>query len=107
MAADIDAAAIVTYTQTGRTALRVARYRPRAPIIASTPHGETCRRLALVWGVTPLHNQSQPATTDELIDGSLGSALATECVRRGDTVVITAAVPAGGSVTNLIKVETV
>jgi pyruvate kinase len=107
MAADIDAAAIVTYTQTGRTARRVARYRPRAPIIASTPHGETCRRLALVWGVTPLLNQSQPATTDELIDGSLGSALATECVRRGDTVVITAAVPAGGSVTNLIKVETV
>jgi pyruvate kinase len=41
MAADIDAAAIVTCTQSGRTARRVARYRPRAPILAPTPHAET------------------------------------------------------------------
>ena len=106
MAADLDAAAIVTYTQTGRTAQRVARYRPRAPIIAATPHVETYRRLALVWGVTPLLNQNQPAETDGLINGSLGAALADSGVQRGDTLVITAAVPVGSTVTNLIKVET-
>ena len=106
MAADIDAAAIVTCTQSGRTARRVARYRPRAPILAPTPHAETYRRLALVWGVTPLLNQSDP-TTDELIAGALGVALTSTRVRRGDTVVITAGVPAGrAGMTNLIKVET-
>jgi pyruvate kinase len=106
MAADIDAAAIVTCTQSGGTARRVARYRPRAPILAPTPHAETYRRLALVWGVTPLLNQSQP-TTDELIDGALGAALASTRVQRGDTVVITAGVPVGRpGMTNLIKVET-
>jgi pyruvate kinase len=106
MAADIDAAAIVTCTQSGGTARRVARYRPRVPILAPTPHAETYRRLALVWGVTPLLTQSEP-TTDELIAGALGVALASTRVRRGDTVVIIAGVPVGRpGMTNLIKVET-
>jgi pyruvate kinase len=48
MAADIGAAAIVTYTQSGDTARRVAQYRPRAPILAQTPRAETYHRLALV-----------------------------------------------------------
>jgi hypothetical protein len=81
-------------TQSGGTARRVAQYRPRSPILAPTPHAETYRRLALVWGVTPLLNQSQP-TTDDLIDGALGAAVAAARVQRGDTVVITAGVPVG------------
>ena len=106
LAADIDAAAIVTCTQSGGTARRVARYRPRTAILAPTPHAETYRRLALVWGVTPLLNQSEP-TTDELIDGVLGAALASGRVQRGDTVVIAAGVPVGRpGMTNLIKVQT-
>jgi pyruvate kinase len=105
LATDIDAAAIVTCTQSGTTARRVARYRPRAPILAPTPHAETYRRLALVWGVTPLLNRSQP-TTDELIDGALGSVLAAGRAQHGDTVIATAGVPAGrAGTTNLIKVE--
>jgi len=63
-------------------------------------------RLALVWGVAPLLNRDQ-ATTDELINGALGAALAAGRVQHGDTVVITAGVPVGRpGMTNLIKVET-
>ena len=106
LAADIDAAAIITCTQSGGTARRVAQYRPRAPILAPTPHAETYRRLALIWGVAPLLNPGQP-TTDELINGALDAALAAGRAQRGDTVVITAGVPAGHpGMTNLIKVET-
>jgi pyruvate kinase len=107
LAADLDAAAIITCTQSGGTARRVAQYRPRCPILAPTPHAETYRRLALVWGVTPLVNPSQP-TTDGLIDGAVGAAMAAGRVHRGDTVVITAGVPVGRpGMTNVIKVETV
>jgi len=71
-----------------------------------TLHAETYRRLALVWGVTPLLNQSPP-TTDALIDGALSAALTAARVQRGDTVVITAGVPVGRpGITDLIKVET-
>ncbi|MFY9549836.1 MAG: pyruvate kinase, partial [Thermoanaerobaculia bacterium] len=105
-AADVGAAAIVTYTQSGGTARRVSRYRPRAPILAPTPHAETSRQLALVWGVTPLRDQSQPAV-DALIDGPIGAALAAARVQHGDPVVVTAGIPVGRpGTTNLIKVET-
>lgn len=91
LAADIEAAAIITCADSGGTARRVARQRPRAPILAPTSHAETYRRLALVWGVTPLLNPRQ-ATTGALIDGALGAAQATGRVQRGDTVVITAGI---------------
>jgi pyruvate kinase len=98
LAADIDAAAIVACTQSGSSARRVARCRPRTPILAPTPHAETYRRLALVWGVTPLLNQG---------DESLDAALAAARIQSGDTVVITAGVPAGRpGTTNVIKVQT-
>lgn len=106
LAADIDAAAILSYTRSGGTARRIAQYRPRPPIIAPTPQAETYRQLALVWGVTPVLNESQP-TTDVPIDGALGAALAAAGVRRGDTVVITAGIPVRGpGTTNSIRVET-
>ena len=43
--------AIVCYTATGSTALRVTRERPGMPVIGLTPVESTARRLALVWGV--------------------------------------------------------
>src|SRR5277367_4588686 len=47
----IGAKAICAFTASGSTALRAARERPEAPIIGLTPHQETARRLAVVWGV--------------------------------------------------------
>lgn len=44
-------AAIVAFTETGRTAQRISRYRPCCPIIAATPHEVTVKKLALNWGV--------------------------------------------------------
>jgi pyruvate kinase len=106
LAAHIDAAAIVTCTRSGSTARRIARYRPRVPILAPTPHQETYRRLALVWGVTPLLSEDRP-TTDEVIDGALRVVQTAGHVRRGHTAVVTAAaspdLQAGASV---IRVHT-
>ena len=48
VAHDLNCAAILTASATGRTARVVSRYRPRAPIICATNRQETCNRLALV-----------------------------------------------------------
>jgi len=106
LAANIDAQAIVTCTESGRTAQRVARYRPRTLILAPTPHAETYRRLALVWGVTPLMNQSGKAT-EEVMDGALSAAREAGRVHTGDTVVLTAGVGRESGTTNLIQVKKV
>jgi len=49
----LDVAAMVAYTSSGSSALRMARERPRAPIIGMTPRRETARRLALALGCQP------------------------------------------------------
>ncbi|HTV34085.1 MAG TPA: pyruvate kinase [Methylocella sp.] len=47
----LDLKAIVAWTSSGATVFRIARERPKAPILALTPHPQTACRLALVWGV--------------------------------------------------------
>ena len=51
VAETLDLKAIVAWTSSGSTGLRIARERPQPPILALTPKTETARRLALVWGV--------------------------------------------------------
>ncbi|ACA59568.1 pyruvate kinase [Candidatus Desulforudis audaxviator] len=107
-AADLDAAAIITATQTGYTARMVAKYRPARPIVAVTPREDVVRRLTLLWGVQPVYVQEEIEDTDRMISASIEAALAAGLIRGGDLVVITAGVPVGlhGS-TNLLKVHTV
>ncbi len=47
----VGCSALVAYTATGSTALRVARERPRCIVVGLTPVLATARKLALVWGV--------------------------------------------------------
>ena len=104
---DIGAKAIVTVTQTGYTARNISKYRPGLAILGCTDTEQTCRHLALSWGVTPVL-MSTVRTTDELIDLSIAAAVRDELLEDGDTVVVTAGVPVGVSgSTNILKVQTV
>ncbi len=96
LADDIGAAAIIACTQSGNAARLLARHRPRHTILALTPLPETYRRLALVWGVTPLRIE-MPESTDALMDSIPELALSTGLVSRGDRIVITAGIPMGVS----------
>jgi pyruvate kinase len=55
LATEVEARAIVIYTRTGHTARLVAECRPPMPLYAFTPGETVRRRLALYWGVQPLH----------------------------------------------------
>lgn len=99
--------AIVTTTSSGYTARRVARERPRTPILCVTPNENTYRLMALVWGVYPLL-VPEFTTIDEMIDVITNTAMNQEIVRRGDTLIIIAGVPFGaGAQTNLMKIHTI
>jgi len=103
----LDAAAIITSTQTGYTARMVAKHRPEAPVVAVTPSPEVLRRLAVVWGVQPLLI-GKTDDTDTMISRAIEVSLAAGVISAGDLVVITAGVPVGvHGTTNLIKVHTV
>lgn len=106
-ALELNASAIITATQSGNTARLVAKYRPGCPIIAATPYKEVALALALNFGVMPIQTKVFK-TTDELVEESVGTALKTNYVNKGDLVVIAAGIPVTSSgTTNMIKVHIV
>jgi len=100
----LDVAAMVAYTSSGSSALRMARERPRAPIIGMTPRLETARRLALVWGVSPVVC-NDVANADDMTERAVETAAKLQFARPGQTIVIAAGMPFGtpGS-TNLLRI---
>jgi len=106
-AADLEAAAIIATTSSGSTARMVARYRPKAPIIAVSPNITTIRQLQLINGVIPLLS-TPSATMDEQLDKSIQVATQENLIKNGDLVVITAGLPIQTKgATNMLKVHTV
>ncbi len=106
LAESINAACIITFTQSGSTAQLVSKYRPRQPILAATPLERTFRRLSLNWGVVPLLCESSDST-DEMIKATFQAVRESGLVKKGQKVVITAGVPVGvPGTTNLVKAET-
>lgn len=107
IATDLNAAAIITPTQSGTTARLISRYRPKSLIIAATPYPTVARKLSLNWGVnTILVDES--SGTDELLSMAVSKAVDKHVLKTGDLVVLTAGVPVGKvGTTNLIKVQVI
>jgi pyruvate kinase len=103
----IRAPAIAAFTDSGATALRVARERPDCPILGLTPRPETARRLAVVWGVHAVIAKvvdSFSEAAEEARDEARKEGMA----QPGDAIVVTAGVPfrqSGG--TNMLHVAKV
>lgn len=105
LAETIGARAILVPTFTGGTASRVARLRPRRPIVGLSHNQTAVQQMALEWGVTPVLMQ-QTEDVEDLWSRSLEEALNSGAIDKGDRVVLTAgtAVNLPGS-TNVIKVD--
>ncbi len=107
VAEQLKARAIITATETGSTARKVAHYRPGAEVLAVSSRERTLRQLLLVWGVTPILGEPV-CNTDDMIQNSVQRCLEAGRIHDGDVVVLTAGVPVGISgTTNLLKVEMV
>ena len=106
-AKDVNAAAIVTVSESGNTARLLSKYRPKQPIIACVMDEQVQRQLSLSWGITSL--LMGPAhSTDELIEMSTALAEKNGYLHNGELTVVTAGVPVGVSgTTNMIKIHMV
>jgi pyruvate kinase len=99
--------AIVCYTATGTTGLRVARQRPRQPILVLTPVKEISRRLNLVWGLHCVET-ADPANTTEMVRIADAVLRAQHYATDGDRVIVCAGVPfRRPGTTNTLRVFTV
>ena len=106
-ARDVNAAAIVTVSESGNTARLLSKYRPTQPIIACVMNEQVQRQLSLSWGITSLL-MGPAKSTDELIEMSTALAQKNGYLHNGELAVVTAGVPVGVSgTTNLIKIHMV
>ncbi len=100
----IAAAAIVTFTTSGSTALRAARERPQAPILGLTPEIATARRLALAWGVHCVQT-GDVVNFGQMVRKARRLAVREGFAGHGDRLVVTAGVPFGTpGATNVLRI---
>jgi pyruvate kinase len=96
---------IASSTQSGGVSRLLSEYRPEADIVSLTSNEVAFRRLALVWGVTPVMMPTA-ATTEELLERMESTLLAHKLAKPGDSVVITMSVPIGSGVqNNVLKIH--
>jgi pyruvate kinase len=100
----LDLAAVICWTASGSTALRVARERPRPPVVALSPNMSTGRRLAAVWGVhcvvtEDAHDQ------DDMVERACRIAFKEGFAKAGQRVIVVAGVPLGTpGATNMLRI---
>jgi pyruvate kinase len=102
----LDLAALVVPTLSGRTARLVSAHRPRAPVLALSPRLETVRRLNLLFGVRSALNE-EPETLDELLESCALRAKELGFARSGDLIGVTAGLRGQQLGTNLFEVHRV
>jgi pyruvate kinase len=104
VARTLGAAAIVTYTTSGATAIRASRERPDRPILGLITRMVTARKLSLAWGVHPIHT-SDAHDLDEMVAKARQFARSEGFAQPGESIVITAGLPFGTpGATNLLRI---
>src|SRR5262249_33082300 len=94
IAETLDLAAVVCWTRSGATGLRMARERPRPPIVAISPNLSTGRKLSLVWGVHCVVARDA-SDQDDMVDRACRIAFRDAFSKSGQRVIIVAGVPLG------------
>src|SRR3978361_432795 len=100
----LDLSAIICWTSSGSTALRVARERPKPPVVAITPNLATGRKLSLVWGVHCVGAEDAHAQ-DDMVDRACPRAFRAGFAKAGQRVIVVAGVPLGTpGATNMLRI---
>jgi pyruvate kinase len=102
----VDAAAIITLTETGFTSRAISKFRPRCPILAITASREVACKLCLNWGVTSILFGSH-GSDDEMLRFAIRRGTELGYVEPGDVILVTHGVDHESGSTSLIKVLTV
>ncbi len=107
VARTIDAKAIVAFTASGLSAIRISRERPAVPVLGLTPSAETARRLAVCWGVHAVRT-AEVMTMGAAVTHGARIAQRGGFAQPGDQVVVVAGVPFGqAGTTNALRVTIV
>jgi pyruvate kinase len=104
IAETLDLSAIVCWTFSGSTGLRMARERPSPPIVTISPNLSTGRRLSLVWGVHCVVEQDA-RDQDAMVDRASRITFREGIAKAGQRIIIVAGIPFGTpGATNMVRI---
>jgi pyruvate kinase len=100
----LELSALVCWTSSGSTGLRVSRERPKPPIVAISPNLSTARRLSLAWGIHCVVAQDAH-DQDDMVERACRIAFREGFAKAGQRVIIVAGVPLGTpGATNMLRI---
>jgi pyruvate kinase len=104
IAETLDLSALIAWTASGATGLRIARERAQMPLLALSPNIATGRRLALVWGVHAVLTEDARDVND-MVERACRHAFRDGFAKPGQRVLIVAGVPFGTpGATNMVRI---
>jgi pyruvate kinase len=104
IAETLELSAIICWTSSGPTALRVARERPACPIVAISPKISTGRRLSVCWGVQCIVAEDA-RDLDDMVERACRLACKEGFAKVDQRVIIVAGVPLGRpGATNMLRI---
>jgi len=104
IAETLDLSAVICWTSSGSTGLRVARERPQVPIVALSPNLATGRKLAVAWGIHAIVTEDARDTAD-MVERACRLAFKDGFAKSGRRVIIVAGVPLGTpGATNMLRI---
>ena len=105
IARNAEAKALVTFSVSGKTTIRMARERAPVLVIGLSPNIDTARKIQLVWGVHSCHTAQDAKNTTEMVSIACKIIKEKDLAKQGDSIVITAGVPFGNAgSTNLLRI---
>jgi pyruvate kinase len=104
IAETLDLSAIICWTSSGSTALRVGRERPQVPIVALSPNLATGRKLSVAWGIHCIVTEDA-RDPDDMVERACRLAFKDGFAKAGRRVIIVAGVPLGTpGATNMLRI---
>ncbi|HEX9813990.1 MAG TPA: pyruvate kinase, partial [Myxococcota bacterium] len=106
LAGHINAAAVITLTESGFTARSMSKYRPTCPILAVTVSPDVLRKLAMNWGITAILFEGE-RSDEAMVQFAIRHGRGIGCINPNDHVVVTAGISQTTGSTSTIQVLTV
>jgi len=87
----LDIKVIAVLTDSGKTAIQMAQFRPNATIVAITPFNKICNQLSMIWGVVPIYKK-QPKNIKTLYHMVNNTLIKRQLIKKGDNFLLSSGV---------------